>query len=408
MLSTTPSSSKFGQTTNRAQWKANYVKYHGKETLGPSSQPEHVAFVVNNYLPHIGGVETHVAQLASALHELGVTVSVIAVDHVLGSGTEGGVSVTRLPGTRPIGGVLALPRLGSGKALRQLLRERGATAISIHTRFFPMSFLGARAGKKLGVPVIMTEHGSDHVRGVSPAIGAASRVIDLTLGRMTMKKATKVLGISEGSVNFVKRLSGISAQLFYNAIDTSKYKPSEQPPLYPEKKLVFLGRLVPGKGWETALDTLEEMQDSNEDITLHIIGDGPDRHKLKQRVESSATLKENVKIHGFKDSEFIKNILRFGILINPTRLSEGFQTTLLEAVCSNAKIISTPVFAAKYLEGLGTQTTIVDSEDPRKWAEATQMALDSPIHPPEDDLLKNFDWSVRARQYRKITQDLAI
>ena len=55
--------------------------------------------------------------------------------------------------------------------------------VSTHTRFFPMSFVGARAAQKAGIPYIHTEHGSNFVNNSNPIIAIGSRVVDLSLGR---------------------------------------------------------------------------------------------------------------------------------------------------------------------------------------------------------------------------------
>ena len=128
---------------------------------------QHIAFVVNNYPPRVGGVEKHVGALAAHLVALGHRVTVFTVSDEPGVSVEGGVRVHRLPRRFPVADVIAFPPLGTTRRLASALREQGVTVVSTHTRFFPLTWVGIRAARRAGVPTIHTEHGSDYVRSQS-------------------------------------------------------------------------------------------------------------------------------------------------------------------------------------------------------------------------------------------------
>lgn len=370
------------------------------------SSQEHIVFVVNNYLPSVGGVEHHVSHLAYWLEKLGSRASVISIDNVLPSGVENGIPVLRIKGTPAIGGVLAFPWFGASRRIRKHLRESGATLISVHTRFFPMSYIGVLAARRLGIPSLLTEHGSDSVRGVNPLVSLASKLVDRTLGQSTIKKATKVLGISEGSVQFINKLAKVRASVFHNAIDVDQFIPQRSSPERCLPKLVFVGRLVPGKGWQKALEVAEQLADKIPDIQLHIIGDGPDRENLELQIANSPRLSQVSHVHGYLQAHEISKILQFGLLLNPTNLAEGFQTTLLEAIASNAKIISTPVFAAIHLASIGADIKIIAEDSADHWAKAAEASLTTPLMTPDAEMIKSFDWSLRSAEYLSIVESL--
>jgi glycosyltransferase involved in cell wall biosynthesis len=368
-----------------------------------ASKARHIAFVVNNYLPKTGGVELHVASLAHTLVKEGLRVTVITLDNTGGETVEGGVRVIRLPCTPLIGHVLAFPFPGAGKRLRQRLRDLEVDAVSVHTRFFPMTYLGARAAKKLGVPAILTEHGSDHVRGVKWAVGAASKLVDFTMGRYVLKNSARVLAISEAAESFVWKLAHVRSQVFRNAIDVGMFS-QFSPPTIDRPKLVFLGRLVPGKGWELALEVAKELYLEGLDFDLHFIGDGPDHGTLAQACKE-ARLGESVKIHGRLNLDEIAVLLHGSVLLNPTVLAEGFQTTLLEAIASRAAVVSTPVAAAQYLQKLGAPIEIVEFGDLSGWVQKTRDYLLGETPRVGAELLQQFDWSVRGREYNSILDE---
>lgn len=368
-----------------------------------------IAFVVNNYPPHVGGVESHVSSLARSLAGRGhrVTVLTLAVgpDAAPGSGWEDGVEVVRLPATPALADVLALPLPGAARKVRAVLRSRGVDLVSTHTRFFPMSFIGVRAARALGLASVHTEHGSDHVRGVSPLIGLASRMVDRTLGRSVLRRAGRVLGISEAAAAFARSLSGTDVGTFHNAIDTERFKPAPGTLPAQREKLVFLGRLVPGKGWDTTLEAGEAVLAKRSGVELHFIGDGPQRSDLDAAVAASPH-RERIFVHGFLSPEQIRPLITGAVLLNPTVLAEGFQTTLLEAVAAGAAVASTPVAAATYLQRQGAPVLTVDAADIEAWTVAVLDLLDAPPSMPESMLLHSMDWQGRTDEFLAIAEEL--
>ncbi|MFF2675127.1 glycosyltransferase family 4 protein [Arthrobacter koreensis] len=363
-----------------------------------------IAFVVNNYPPKVGGVELHVSALAQELASQGHRVTVVSLDNNAASAMEKGIDVVRLPCTRTVGGVLAFPYPGTRKRLVRLLASRNIDVVSTHTRFFPMSYVGMRAAKSLHIPVIHTEHGSDYVRGVSAFVGLASRVVDWTLGRIVLRGARHVLGISSASVEFVRRLAGRDATVFHNAIDSEFFAEGSQPGGVPQK-LVFLGRLVRGKGWERVVSVAEALLAANQDLTVHFIGDGAERQALEDAVARSS-YRNRYTVHGFLGATDIRAILRNSVLLNPTELSEGFQTTLLEAVAAGGVVVSTPVAAAVYLREAGAPVRTISAADAEGWIEATNELLNLPIRPIGPALLESMDWRGRGRDFVDIVSRL--
>ncbi|WP_164198875.1 glycosyltransferase family 4 protein [[Micrococcus luteus] ATCC 49442] len=385
-----------------------------QDTLTATTPPvpestRHIAFVVNNYLPNVGGVEFHVAALAKHLAALGIRVTVFALDNNTPSEPFANPKVVRLKCSPAVGGVLAWPWPGTTSKIRRELTERHVTAISTHTRFFPMSMIGVRLARRLGIPSLHTEHGSAAVRGVSPLVAMASNMIDKTMGRIVLRGATEVLCISEGSKEFVKELAGVTGQVFHNAIDTDAFykKPSQETAVSdrPEqrRKLVYVGRIVPGKGWDVALSTAETLASDYPDIQLHLVGDGSDMASLEARAATSI-LGDRLVIHGRQETDRIADLLRGSVFLNPTTLSEGFQTTLLEAVAAGAAIVSTPIGAARYLLDSGADVRLAPVDDSHAWNAHVRKALNAPVVQPARELVESFDWNQRAVEYLKITE----
>lgn len=365
----------------------------------------HVGFVVNNFPPHIGGVQQHVLALAQELVRLGAKVTVATLGPVPGRQSYPGIDIIEVKGTPSIGGVLAWPYPGASRRLIKEFHARGVNVVSVHTRFFPFTFIGVRIGRRMGVPSILTEHGSDFVRGVSPLVSAGSKLVDLTFGRYALRHADHVLAISSATQQFVHRLGGVPSTVFFNAIHTADFRPGTIATA-PPRKIVFLGRLVQGKGWERIFDVTNALAGEYPELEIHVVGDGPDRERAHQSAQASMA-RDRITIHGFLDAVDFRGILANSILINPTVLAEGFQTTLLEAVASGASIVSTRVAAAEFLETLGAPIVLKDYADTAGWVDAVRSLLQAPSPALDEALLKEFDWQERAQQFLSLATDLA-
>lgn len=348
-----------------------------------------IVFVVNNYPPRVGGVEIHVAALAGRLAALGHDVSVHTLsESPAGERLEDGVRVTRWAELFTIGGLLGFPTPAAARGLAAAIRADRPDVVSVHTRFFPLTWLGTFLGRRLGVPVIHTEHGSDHVASPSPVIAWGSRVVDWTLGRWALRSAAAVVGVSEEVVAFVRRLAGVDAEVFHNAIE-----PPDSVAVAPRRHAVFVGRMVPGKGWE---DFLTALRDQPDDVTAELLGDGPDLPELRARAAAMGW-GDRLVVRGRVPLTEVYAALAGSVLVNPTRLSEGFQTTLLEALASGGRVVTYPVPGAERLAAEGAPVRIVP-RDAAELGRALTESLDADVRwAPE--AVESWTWPRRAEEY---------
>jgi glycosyltransferase involved in cell wall biosynthesis len=368
---------------------------------------QHIAIVVNNYPPRVGGLEKHVAALADQLAALGHRVSVFTVSGEPGVGDEGGVRVHRLPRRFPVADVISFPPLGTTRRLTSVLREQGVTAVSTHTRFFPLTWVGVNAARRAGVPAVHTEHGSDYVRSSSALVDLASRVVDRTLGRRALRRSAKILAVSKDAAAFVKRLSGRDSELFANAIDLAEWRVPEAARSTAPTRLVFVGRLVPGKGWDTFLAVCANLQDMLRErgVDAHVLGGGPDLERCREQVRARG-LADLVHVDGPAESARVRDMLTGAVLVNASVLAEGFGITLLEAAAVGAQIVSYPVPAARVLAEHGAPVALVDPPNVEELTAQVARALEHPAAPIDAAVLDEWSWETRAREYAGIVDDV--
>lgn len=337
--------------------------------------------------------------LARELARSGHEPYVVTLEPTRATRSENGIQVISLRERFRVANILGFPSLGTRRALSRFLRAEGIEVVSVHTRFFPMSYLGVRAARSVKLPVIHTEHGSDHVVSNSPIISLASRLVDLTLGRWVLRHADEVLGVSESAVAFVKRLANIDARVFYNAISAPEFEPTHWPNRI--ESLVFVGRLVPGKGWEAFLDCISELRRRRVSVSGSMIGDGPDIEEAREKVRQLG-LDSIVTVHGRLPQSAVRAALRGATLINPTVLAEGFQTTLLEAIAEGGRVITYPVPGATTLRDQGAPVLITDAKDTAALIQVVAARSKHAWRPASAGLIKDWTWPVRAVSYAEI------
>lgn len=367
-----------------------------------------IAFVINNYPPRVGGVELHVHALATELVRLGHEPLVVTLGPDTGWRDDAGVSVLTLPEHFRVGDVLGFPSLGTRRRLTRLLREHKIDVVSTHTRFFPISLVGLRAAHRAGLPVVHTEHGSGFVAGGSAIMQLASRAVDLTLGRWVLRHADRVLGVSENVVEFVRSLSGAHAEVFYNAIPVGDGVDAGAKAVAARDRpghLVFVGRIVEGKGWEAYLETLAALHAQGRPVTGEVLGDGVQMPQLRLRVQELG-LEDVVAVRGRVTQAEVREALRGATLVNPTTLSEGFQTSLLEAIAEQGRVVTYPVPGAVTLQQQGAPVAITADRDVDALITATAALLDHPGAPAAPELLTAWTWPERAREYVTVCEQV--
>lgn len=356
----------------------------------------HIAFVINNYLPHVGGVELHVHALARALAQRDHKVTVLALSEFPGDTKEDGLRVIRYRERLRIGDVFAFPAPGTSRMIQRFLCAEDVHLVSVHTRFFPMTWLGILASRRAGIPAVLTEHGADYVKAGSMPVTLAARVVDETAGRWVLRRADAVLGVSEDVTRFTQKLGSVSGRVFYNGIDLPD-ESTEQP--IRAQHLVFVGRLVAGKGWRTFIDAVIELRRRGIAVTGSIVGGGPDAELVREAAPAY------VNVMGQLAPGAVATELQGAILVNPSVLPEGFQLTVLEAIAAGGRVVSYPVPSARALFADAAPITLTEPN-----LDALIEGLVARIKDPGEayprERLTQWSWAARAAQFERIALEL--
>ncbi len=173
--------------------------------------------------------------------------------------------------------------------------------------------------------------------------GIYSKQVELlhgkTTGKLSDKFEKKALewadAITVASKEIQEHYSKFGHKINYipNAIDLESL-PREENRKY-KKQLIFAGRLSKEKG---IFDLIELSKQLPDDIHLLILGDGPEKEKILETSEK----KSNIHYLGFQPKEKTIPLIRGSdILIQPSLMEGGINTTLLEAMACKTPIITT-------------------------------------------------------------------
>lgn len=126
--------------------------------------------------------------------------------------------------------------------------------------------------------------------------------------------------------------------VIYNPIDLHRLNSLKKLPIstvVKQSDIVYVGRLEQQKDVATTLLAFK-LYSNDSDATLHIIGDGYERHEL-ENLASELGIKNKVLFHGFLKNPY--PILDSCNIFVMSSLYEGFSNSLLEAVALNKKIV---------------------------------------------------------------------
>ena len=157
-----------------------------------------------------------------------------------------------------------------------------------------------------------------------------------------------------------------------NPVDLSSWLPDEQEGPR-EQDLVFLGRLVGGKGCDLLIDALKLLQQRGISPGLTIIGDGPERAALEQKMKAGG-LSKTIMFTGFlQGRELARLVRRHRFFVIPSTWEEPFGVVALEAIAAGC----VPLISGRggLQEAAGSCGVVIASLEPEGLADTIHAAL---------------------------------
>ena len=291
------------------------------------------------YLPDLsgGGAERLHVSLAPLFVEAGYRITFL-LDRLEGellSQVPPTCAVHALEANRQI---RALPKL-----VRYLRRTRPDVLIANMEHMNVMAVL-ARFLARVPTRIIVTQHCafSEHVKQSSWQF----RLLPL-LYRLAIPFADEIVTVSEGVANDLAKASGLSRKamtVIYNGVVTDDFdnRTACEPahPWFTNERSVILGmgRLVPQKDFATLIGAFEHVARST-DANLIILGEGPLRPMLEDKVRLLGALSHRIAMPGFVANPL--PLLKRARLFVLSSEYEGFGNVLAEALACGTPVVST-------------------------------------------------------------------
>ncbi|WP_414585923.1 glycosyltransferase family 4 protein [Scytonema sp. PCC 10023] len=142
------------------------------------------------------------------------------------------------------------------------------------------------------------------------------------------------------------------------------------------KRLLFVGRLAAAKGLPILLESLVALRRSHPNISLTVVGDGPDRSKLEQ-MTAQLGLSQNVNFVGYKSQAEVRNYLQQTDIFVMSSFAEGIPVVLMEAMAAGVPVVATQIAGVSELVEDGVNGYLVPPGDAVSIAENIEKLLNN-------------------------------
>ena len=293
-----------------------------------------IAVVTDWFYPRVGGIEQHVLSLAGRLRERGHDARVITPWP--GPTDVGGIPVKRVPIRLVPGLGVSLNPWRLARRLRRVLQDGEYDVIHSHVSFgSTASMVATYIGSRASIPVLTTLHSI--YRRLGWVYVMAQPILRW---RQWSFHATAV---SEAVAEDLRWMApGRPIDVLPNAIDPTEWV---IPPATFEAgrlRLVTAARLQRRKrvgALITIFARLRQQVGPAVEVTLEIIGDGPDRRKL-MRLCKRLALGDSVRFLGTGTSEDVRALLSRGDVFANACVLESFGIAALEAVSCGVPVVA--------------------------------------------------------------------
>jgi glycosyltransferase involved in cell wall biosynthesis len=290
-----------------------------------------IALVCDWFLPRVGGIERHLAQLAERLAAHGHEVTVITP--MQGATMPlSNVRLQHVPGAL-FPGARLLWRPTDLRRFSEIFARAQFDLVHVHASVVsPAAFAAAYHAQKQGLPVVCTLHS---------ILGRFVRVFRF-LDRLTGWTRWPVIfsGVSTRVAEELRPwVMHRPVVVLPNAVDPSEWQLLHHPPS-DTIAIACVMRLARRKRGEVLLRALQEVRRSAPlPVTLHLAGEGSERPRL-ERLARRLGLDEVVRFHGTATREQVKAILSTShFFALPSKL-EAFGIAALEARAAGLPVVA--------------------------------------------------------------------
>jgi phosphatidylinositol alpha-mannosyltransferase len=314
-----------------------------------------------------GGVQVHVRQLAERLREMGHEVLVVAPaskrpadPFVVVAGAP-----IRIPYNESVAAISPTPRAFS--ATRAALKEFRPDVVHVHEPLVPGPSMVATLSSR--VPVVGTFHAySDRSLLLSAAAPLLRRVWDRLAAR---------IAVSAAAAEFVgPRLGRGDIRIVPNGADVEMFDSAEPAALPRGRRLLFVNRLDPRKGFRVMVEAFRSIAAERKDVILVVAGDGAERDAVRRL--PGGTRSRVVMLGNVPHDRLPPYHAAAEVFCAPSTGRESFGIVLVEAMAAGLPVVASDIPGYREVVRDSIDGLLVPPRDPGALARAIGRVLDEP------------------------------
>ncbi|MCK9991073.1 MAG: teichuronic acid biosynthesis glycosyltransferase TuaC [Rugosibacter sp.] len=241
---------------------------------------------------------------------------------------------------------------------------------------FPDGYAAVQLGRSIGVPVVVTCHGSDLRQ--YPEIPVAG-----AMTRWTLRHADRVISVSSDLMRRSIELGCAPEKAVFltNGVDPAKFSVRAQSECRAQLSLpldrkigVYVGFLIDRKDQSLILRALVELRSQGKSVPLIVlVGDGPNRQRLENEV-AALELQNDVILTGQRRHDEVAIWMGAADWLLLSSSSEGWATVYFEAMACGRPVLTSNVSSAKDAISQPAYGSVVEPRTAAAFAAAMQAA----------------------------------
>lgn len=369
------------------------------------------------YLPTVGGVERYTYNLSKELVKHGASITIVTsqLKDVPDYETMEGIEIYRTPCYSLLKG--RFPVVKRNRKFNRIIKDlsvKNFDVVVVNTRFYPLSLEGVKFAKANNIRCMVIEHGTNHLTINNKMLDKFGEKFEHNITNKIKKYCDNFYGVSEACNEWLLHFGIKASGVIYNAVDLNYINkllsnPAEDYRTFfdiPQSAIIisFIGRFVKEKGVQNLLKAVKLLNQSDKNIYLLMAGDGP----LLEPLRSEQT--SNIHFLGSLEYPKVISLLKDSDVFCLPSESEGFPTSVLEAVACKNFVVTTYRGGAKELISDGESGTIMKTNSVDEIYESLSKVLydvsyrEEAVQLAYEKLCAQFTWDQVAKN---LIQDLS-
>jgi glycosyltransferase involved in cell wall biosynthesis len=278
------------------------------------------------------------------------------------------------------------------RGMRARFRRMRIDLVHAHNGY-PAGPVGRLAADALGVPALLTLHGSDTL--LLPRIPHLRERI-----RQTVASYDRVVAVAPAVAERASAMRSEVVPWIPNGVDVDAIRsivPASE--VLPPASVLFAGKLERWKGADVLAEAWPRVEAAVPDVWLSVVGDGAERARLRRAGR-------RVRIAGrLAWEDLLRTIAEHRVVCVPSR-NEGWPGVCLEALACGRPVVGSDIPGIRDIvtEGCGV---LVPPEDPEALAHGIIHALRAQWFPKDlRARAEMFRWDSAAERYHEVYRDM--